>query len=81
MKPVAIPKMSLQDVINEKIKVQKKNLAYITKTGKCPSCKKNKVVPGSDRCQSCIDEVNKLLRELSKDKGFFGIRIPIGRIK
>jgi hypothetical protein len=76
-KPVEIPVMSFQDAINEKIEAQKKNLAYIKKTGKCPSCKKNKVVPGNDRCQSCTDEVNKILRELSKDKGFCHLQIPV----
>ena len=78
MKPQKVKIMSFQQVISDAEEQQKKNIEYVKKTGKCINCKKNKVVKyGYIECQECIDKKNKLLKELSKDPGFFQLGIQL----
>ena len=56
MKPEIIQKMSLAGALDEVIKKAQETAEYVQRTGKCISCKKRKVVPETEHCETVFEE-------------------------
>jgi hypothetical protein len=68
--------MSFDEMMSGVIKKQMEAEEYVSRTGLCCACKKNPVAGSPDpiRCQSCVDEVEGLLKQL-RGPGFMELRI------
>jgi hypothetical protein len=68
--------MSFAEVIADAAKKQQEAAKYVQETGLCCACKKNPVAgsPDSLRCSKCVEETEKLLRQL-RGPGFVEARV------
>ena len=66
---------SFFDMIQADRTKQEQALRYVKETGKCCACKKNPAAGGELRCQKCIDESEKILKQLRGTPGFMELNI------
>jgi hypothetical protein len=73
--PVRVEGGSFADMIQKARTKQEEAIRYVKETGKCCACKKNPVAKEELRCQECIDESEKILKQLRGSPGFMELRI------
>ena len=82
-KPVALGRaMRFDEMIVETQQKAVEAQKYVDETGLCCACKKNPVAGSQDplRCQGCVDETERLLKQL-RGPGFMEMRVgPSGKI-
>jgi hypothetical protein len=73
--PVRIEGGSFEGMLRNVRTKQEEAFRYVKETGNCCACKKNSVAKGKLRCQKCIDESEKILKQLRGSSGFMEFRL------
>jgi hypothetical protein len=62
------------DMLAESQRKFEEDLKFVTETGLCHACKKNPVKENDIRCQECINESERILKQLRGTPGFMEIK-------
>jgi hypothetical protein len=65
---------SFGDMIEKSQRKFEEDLKFVEETGLCHACKKNPVRENDVRCQECVDETERLLKQLRGTPGFMEIK-------